>query len=118
MAGKVSSFLHDRVREGDIIDVKAPRGKFCLDVSQSPSVALIGAGIGITPLVSMLNTLLELQPEADVCMAVGMRDGRGHVFKEHLADLRARFPQLRWLTVYSAPRPRIVHALTTTPKAI
>ena len=46
----------------------------------------------------MLNAILEVQPQADVCLVVVMRDGRSHVFQEHLADLRARFPHVHWLT--------------------
>jgi MOSC domain-containing protein YiiM len=51
-----SSFLCYRAREGDLLDVSAPRGSFILRPSQSP-VVLLSAGVGATPVMSMLHTL-------------------------------------------------------------
>src|SRR5271170_1234860 len=51
-----SSFLCNRAREGDLLDVSAPRGSFTLRSSQSP-VVLLSAGVGATPVMSMLHSL-------------------------------------------------------------
>ena len=55
--GKGSGFFHDAIEEGTIIDVKAPNGDFFLDLAGTAPVVLIGGGIGVTPMVSMLNAL-------------------------------------------------------------
>jgi MOSC domain-containing protein YiiM len=51
-----SSFLCNRTREGDVLDVSAPRGSFTLRASQN-AVILLSAGVGATPVMSMLHTL-------------------------------------------------------------
>ena len=63
MMGQCSGFLFDSVREGDILDARAPSGNFALDVTRSTPVALIGSGIGVTPMISMLNWILEEDPQ-------------------------------------------------------
>jgi hypothetical protein len=50
-----SSFLCNRAREGDLLDVSAPRGSFTLPSGQNP-VVLLSAGVGATPVMSMLHT--------------------------------------------------------------
>ena len=56
--GMVSSFLHDRVREGDIIEARAPDGGFVIDASERRPAVLLAAGIGITPLLAMLRHIV------------------------------------------------------------
>ncbi len=56
--GDVGGYLHSRVAEGDALEVAAPRGDFTL-ADASSTVALISAGIGVTPVLAMLHTLAE-----------------------------------------------------------
>ena len=56
--GLASHYLHDHVAVGDVLRVRAPGGHFCLGAGDAP-VVLIGGGIGITPMVSMLNGCLQ-----------------------------------------------------------
>lgn len=56
-AGRVSNHLHDRVREGDELELFAPAGEFTLNASRKP-LLLISAGVGITPLLAMLEAAL------------------------------------------------------------
>ncbi|MDQ0298744.1 nitric oxide dioxygenase [Salibacterium salarium] len=58
--GIVSTFLHRHVKEGDTIEVTAPAGDFYLQPSKRP-VVLISGGVGLTPLMSMFNKLVEDQ---------------------------------------------------------
>ncbi|MEA1649965.1 pyridoxamine 5'-phosphate oxidase family protein [Nitrospirillum sp. BR 11164] len=53
--GLVSSHLHDHVRVGDIIEARAPAGGFTIDARQKRPAVLLGAGVGITPLLAMLR---------------------------------------------------------------
>ncbi len=56
--GLVSSYLHDNLKPGDVIEAQAPRGNFTLDTQTSRPAVLIAAGVGITPMISMLRTAI------------------------------------------------------------
>jgi hypothetical protein len=64
--GVGSSFLCNRAREGDVLDVSAPRGSFTLRASQSP-VVLLSAGVGATPVMSMLHILAAERDRNERC---------------------------------------------------
>lgn len=99
--GIASNFLHDRVHEGDIIKVKAPSGRFCLDPDPSAAVVFIAGGIGITPLLSMLRWCASEQPERSVYLYYGVRNATEHGFREALEELTRTCRQLHVCTVYS-----------------
>ncbi|AYG63817.1 FAD-binding oxidoreductase (plasmid) [Rhizobium jaguaris] len=56
--GLVSRHLHDTVREGDIIEARAPSGLFTIDATEKRPAVLLAAGIGITPLLAMLRHIV------------------------------------------------------------
>ena len=56
--GVVSSFLHVRVRAGDIIEARAPDGGFVIDAAERRPAVLLAAGIGVTPLLAMLRHIV------------------------------------------------------------
>ena len=56
--GVVSSFLHDCLREGDIIEARAPDGGFVIDAAEHRPATLLAAGIGVTPLLAMLRHIV------------------------------------------------------------
>jgi hypothetical protein len=56
--GLVSSFLHDCLREADIIEARAPDGGFVIDAAERRPAALLAAGIGVTPLLAMLRHIV------------------------------------------------------------
>ncbi len=102
--GKGSNFFHDHVNEGDIIDVKAPGGHFFLDLNRDSPIVLIGGGIGITPVLSMLNTLVKVGSlTREVYFFVGVRNSRDHPFKEHMERLNAEHEKLHLHVCYSKP---------------
>jgi ferredoxin-NADP reductase/predicted pyridoxine 5'-phosphate oxidase superfamily flavin-nucleotide-binding protein len=57
--GRLSQVLHDTLSIGAIVELKAPRGNFFIDASETRPVVLIGAGVGITPMISMAAHLLH-----------------------------------------------------------
>ena len=72
-AGRSSNFFHDQVGVGSLLQVRAPAGHFHIDRSDAP-VVLIGGGIGITPMLSMLNWCVVEQPGREVWILYGVRD--------------------------------------------
>lgn len=101
--GKASSFLCDILKANDIVDVKAPLGNFFLDVTSTRPVVCIGAGIGITPLLAMLETLFGTDPGREAFLFLGMRNSREHPFKGACEKLAEGHPQMRLVVCYSQP---------------
>jgi len=82
--GMVSGALHDRVREGDVIDVAPPVGDFRLHEDRDTPVVLLSGGVGLTPMVSMLNHLVGGAQPRQIRFVHGCRDRDTHAMKEHI----------------------------------
>ncbi len=100
--GLSSTYFNEVLGEGDILDVKAPSGHFYLKQRELPTV-LIGGGIGITPVMSMLNTLCEYQHKGEIWFFLGVRNSAEHVMKEHLEALKREHENLNLQICYSDP---------------
>ena len=87
--GLSSSFFHNELRAGDIVDVKAPSGVFFLDLSKHRPIVLIGGGVGLTPMVSMLNAICDSGSQREVWFFYGVHNGDEYIMKEHLEALEA-----------------------------
>lgn len=87
--GTVSNYLHDYVNEGDSIEVSAPAGEFVLDMENEKPLVLISGGVGITPLMSMLKTAAEKQPNREITFIHAARNGRYHALREEAAAVSA-----------------------------
>jgi uncharacterized protein len=105
--GGVSDWLHDRVSVGDTIETLAPRGSFVFDESAGRPVVLISAGVGITPMIAMLNsqlvndgrTLLH-KPIRFIHAAI---DSEHRAFTAHLARKAELHANLGLHIVFSRP---------------
>jgi ferredoxin-NADP reductase/MOSC domain-containing protein YiiM len=97
-----SSFLCNRTREGDVLDVSAPRGSFTLRPSQNPAV-LLSAGVGATPVMSMLHTLAAEKSQREVWWIYGARNRADHPFAEESHSLLKQLSRGRGCIVYSRP---------------
>jgi ferredoxin-NADP reductase len=97
-----SSFLCDRAREGDVLDVSAPRGSFTLRASQSP-VVLLSAGVGATPVMSMLHALAAERSQREIWWIYGARNRVEHPFAEESRSLLKQLSRGRGYVVYSRP---------------
>ena len=104
-SGKASSFLNDTLQEGDLIDVKSPRGTFVLDETDSRPVVLLAAGIGITPILAMLQTLTARSSKEEIYLFFGVRNGSSHPFRAEIATLARAHSHLHVTTCYSQPEP-------------
>lgn len=101
--GLVSNHLHDAVQVGDVLSFKAPAGPFHLaDRSASP-IALVGGGIGITPMLSIVETLLHEGSGREIWLYYGVRNRREQVMKQRLQALAEAHPNLHLHVCYSRP---------------
>jgi uncharacterized protein len=101
--GLSSNHFHGHVQAGDILRVKAPAGHFHLDPDPSVPAVLIGGGIGITPMMSMLLWCIAEQPQREVHLYYGLRNSREHAYKPVLEEIAASHPALKLNVVYSRP---------------
>jgi uncharacterized protein len=101
--GIASNLFHDRLKEGDIVDVRAPSGHFCLDANEQLPLVLIGGGVGITPLLSMLNEIVETGSKRETWFFFGVRNSDEHAFKEHVERLARGHNNIRLHVCYSRP---------------
>ena len=97
-----SSFLCNRAREGDLLDVSAPRGSFTLRPSQNP-VVLLSAGVGATPVMSMLHALAAERSQREIWWIYGARNRVEHPFAEESRSLLKQLSCGRRYIVYSRP---------------
>jgi len=97
-----SSFLCNRARAGDLLDVCAPRGSFTLRPSPVP-VVLLSAGVGATPVMSMLHTLAAERSQREIWWIYGTRNGVDHPFAEESRSLLKQLSRGRKYIVYSRP---------------
>lgn len=101
--GLSSNHFHDQVQVGDVLRVKAPAGHFFIDPDPNVPAVLIGGGIGITPMMSMLRWCVSRQPERAVHLYYGLRNSGEHAFKQQLEQVAASHPALRLNVAYSRP---------------
>jgi ferredoxin-NADP reductase/MOSC domain-containing protein YiiM len=97
-----SSFLCNHTREGDQLDVSAPRGSFTLRPGQN-AVVLLSAGVGATPVMSMLHSLAAERSQREVWWIYGARNCVDHPFPEESRALLKQLSRGRGYIVYSRP---------------
>jgi ferredoxin-NADP reductase len=110
--GQSSNFFHDHVEEGSLLQVRAPSGHFYLERGSHPAV-LIGGGIGITPMLSMLNWCAVEQPEREVWLFYGVRDSSEPIMLDHLRVLAERHPNFHLHLCFSNPLAQDVQTSAT-----
>ncbi|MCS4061780.1 pyridoxamine 5'-phosphate oxidase family protein [Pseudomonas putida] len=86
--GPASRHLHERVKPGDVLDVRSPMGSFTLDEQSTRPLVLIGAGVGITPLLAMLREQLSKGQPRRIHLFHGSRSLADLPFGQELASLR------------------------------
>lgn len=101
--GLSSAFFHDQLQVGSQVLVKAPSGHFHLMENEHLPIVLIGGGIGITPMLSIINTVLEQRLKTEVWLYYGIRNGDEHIMKAHLQALAKAHDNFHLHVCYSAP---------------
>ncbi|MES9993874.1 MAG: 2Fe-2S iron-sulfur cluster-binding protein [Candidatus Thiodiazotropha sp.] len=104
--GVVSNYLHDRIEVGDQLMIKAPSGSFHLLDEPALPLVLIAGGIGITPMLSIINTLLEQGSKRETWLFYGVGNGREVIMHGLLQRLEQTLPHFHLHLCYSRPDPR------------
>jgi nitric oxide dioxygenase len=102
--GYVSTLLHDQVQVGDAIKVAPPHGTFSIDVDATTPVVLISGGVGLTPMISMLNRVLQ-SPGREVLFVHGARNSAVHAMKDHLRQTARQHANFNVINFYNEPLP-------------
>ena len=91
--GLFSTLANDTIKRGDEIDVMTPQGRFGvpLDPQAARTYVAIVAGSGITPIMSIMRTVLTHEPKARVVLIYGNRTTQSIIFREALEDVKDRF---------------------------
>jgi ferredoxin-NADP reductase len=106
--GTVSRHVHERIRAGDLLTALEPTGDFTLqtDATANRHLVMIAGGVGITPLVSLAETVLRAEPASRVTLLCGNRCEDEIIFRRRLEALAREF----------APRLSVRHALDRAPE--
>jgi ring-1,2-phenylacetyl-CoA epoxidase subunit PaaE len=91
--GLFSNWIGDRLKAGDTIEVMVPHGSFTTDFDPARARHLVGiaGGSGITPVVSLIKTLLREEPRSRFTLLYGNRDSSSVIFLETLAGLKDKY---------------------------
>ncbi|MGG4040621.1 NO-inducible flavohemoprotein [Bacillus smithii] len=100
--GKVSVYLHEQAKEGDTIEVSVPAGDFVLNQEETNPVALISGGVGITPMMSMLETLAEGNSSREVVFVHAARNEKARAFSDEVDRHISRLKNGKSYIAYSS----------------
>ena len=104
--GYISSILHDKKHEGDVVKVSHPFGDFFMDVDkvgEDAPVVLISAGVGVTALMSMFNFLMDTKSCRPITWIHGARSSRTRAFKKHMDQCAANHGNVHAVYYLSGP---------------
>jgi len=107
-----SKLLHDHVEVGSILEATPPAGDFFLPDEPERSVVLISGGVGLTPMVSMLESITTSYPELKGHFVHGALNGRSHAMDRHVRSLAASHGGVAVSTFYSEPLATDARGLT------
>lgn len=100
-----SRYLHDVIKVGDTLEATPPAGDFFLPDEPQRPVVLLSGGVGLTPMISMAETIVERHPHLETHFVHGTLNSETHAMGEHLRALAKRHGRTSVATFYSEPRP-------------
>jgi len=106
--GKMSTYLNETAKAGDVLEVMKPEGRFVVkpDPLAHRDHYFFAAGSGITPVMSMIKTVLEEEPKSSCYLLYGNRDEENIIFKAELDGMNQRYEgQLH--TCYTLSKPKL-----------
>lgn len=108
--GKLSNWVVNNLAAGDWIDVMPPIGAFTIepDPGRRRQLGFIAAGAGITPILSLLSTTLEVEPATTCTLIFANRESRSIMFLDEVEGLKDRYPE----------RFQLIHVLSREPQLV
>ncbi len=102
--GQFSTWANDHLKAGDVLEVMPPQGVFFQKAAQAGGQNYLGfaAGSGITPILSIVKSVLNRQPESSFTLVYGNRSWKQTMFAEQIMDLKDRFKErLQLINIFS-----------------
>jgi len=95
--GYVSNYLHKSITMGSTVELAAPCGEFVLDTQHAKGepLVLLSAGVGVTPLMSMLGAALDTDAGRDITLVHAVRNAQVQAFQASIDELAAKHPNLK-----------------------
>ncbi len=109
-SGQLSNWMVSSLRAGDYLDVMSPVGEFTIepDPTRRRHVGFVAAGAGITPVLSLLSTILGVEPASRSTLIFGNRESRSIMFLDEVEGLKDRHPD----------RFHLIHVLSREPQLV
>jgi nitric oxide dioxygenase len=97
MPGRISNLLHEKYEEGDVVELTHPTGEFFVNPKRNDTrpIALISAGVGITPMMSILNSTVAAASQRQVAWIYGAHSSEVRAFSKHLKDTCEKNPNIK-----------------------
>lgn len=102
--GQISNWLHDSIKAGDTVQTSVACGDFKPGIEGEDPIVLMSAGVGITPMISVLNTLAARNPNRRVLFAHAARHGGHHALRSDMRTARTKLKALTEIQFYEAPQ--------------
>ncbi|KNC79774.1 hypothetical protein SARC_07847 [Sphaeroforma arctica JP610] len=102
-AGYASNWVHDKLQEGDIVKLSVPSGDFFLKEGSDKPIVLLSGGVGITPIVAMLDHLVENKFNNHVTMFSAVRNAGVEAWHKHIEEIGSREMNVRVHFLYDEP---------------
>lgn len=111
-AGQVSNWIHDQLQVGDVLQVSPPYGDFTPDTSSLEPIVLLSAGVGITPMIAVLNAIARSHPDRHVIFGHAARSVLHHAHRADLAAAADAMPNLKTAIFYESMTEPVSGAMT------
>ncbi|WP_284140509.1 NO-inducible flavohemoprotein [Virgibacillus sp. LDC-1] len=102
-AGVVSTYLHEQVEVGSTVPISAPAGDFFLDQDDARPLILMSGGVGLTPMMSMLESVIKTQPNREVIFIHAAQSAKVHAMKDRVIEITKAHKQVTSYIVYDKP---------------
>jgi nitric oxide dioxygenase len=103
--GVVSNWLHDQASPGTVLKVAPPAGEFFLKEKEDNPVVLLSGGVGLTPMISILEHVVRTGSGRPLWYIHGAENGRVHAMGAHVRELAAQTRNVTVRTFYNVPDP-------------
>jgi ring-1,2-phenylacetyl-CoA epoxidase subunit PaaE len=121
--GKVSTYVNRNLKVGDTIEVMTPMGNFhtVLSGAKSKNYVLFAGGSGITPMMSILKSVLYVEKQSKVTLIYANKNEASTIFKNEIDTIAAAHPNLKVVYIFEQPQTAVSELQTgiiTTDKAM